>query len=70
MLRVACHSERSEESLVGQTQILRCAQNDNSHLADPFFKNLPLKLPETALGSALVFCEQSSYNMSGNLIMN
>ena len=23
-----CHSERSEESLVGQAQILRCAQND------------------------------------------
>ena len=23
-----CHSERSEESLVGHAQILRCAQND------------------------------------------
>src|SRR5581483_6286358 len=28
-LRVACHSEHSEESACGRREILRCAQNDN-----------------------------------------
>src|SRR5450755_2606227 len=42
-----CHPERSEGSLVGPAQILRCAQDDPSISLSlvPFLKNLPVKDP-------------------------
>src|SRR5581483_6955738 len=44
-----CHSLQAtawrvlEESVVATTEILRCAQNDSFHLADPFLTSLLVK---------------------------